>query len=899
MRRTKFFCPATPQDFIVRPRLNRLLAQGVSHPLTLISAPAGFGKTMLVSSFLQNCGLPWVWLSLDDYDNDLHVFLDYFVAALAELSPGALLGTQSLLSGNDLPSVAAVADSLLNELDELGCEFCLILDDLQVIQKMAVYDFLGTLLRHPLPQMHLVLLSREDPPLDLPVLRARGKMSEIRLRDLRFTTAEAAEFLEHTLAIPFPGEILTALAEQTEGWAAALRLAALTLRYRGDVDPKLARLQVENQYVMDYLVNEVLIRIPPAIQDFLIKTSILDLLCGSLCDAVVAADERLHQGQAVLQWLAATDMFTVALDELGQWYRYHHLFQALLRRQLADKLSPQDIEALHLRASAWYAEHDSLDLALEHALAGNDVPRAVQLVAQRRHEILNTERWSQLERWLRLFPAATVDQYPDLLLAKAWLSGLGRTTPFTVLHMLDRAQAQIAQGAIPPARARQLEGEIDTLRCMEQGFAAHDPQVTMALAVHALERMPPEWYIARAQALLHLAGGYQLSGQLDRAYAVLAAAQREEAAHSPTPRLRLMAAPCFIHWMAADLSGMLQAAQQTVNVSLAVDDQRQSLAWAHYFLAIGYYQRNELAAAELHANFVQEHRYASHHNAVVHSAIMLAEIHLARGAAAAARAALNQVRGYVTETGSALLPLVDAFEAELAARQGDMEQARHWAMTAGASLPFGIMAYHYAPQFAQPRVLLSINTAASRRTAAAVLERLHTFVTATHNARFTIDVLALRALCAQAEGDQLAALRTLEQALALAQPGGFIRAFVDLGTPMLELLEHLAQRRRGSEYVDQLLAAFSAGHAISGPLSSSSPQHPSSAGMVEPLTNRERDILALLAQRLSAKEIAQHLTITESTVNRHTANIYQKLAVNNRRAAVMAARALGILPAQA
>ncbi len=866
--------------------------------MVLISAPAGYGKTVLVSSFLESCGLPWAWLSLDEYDNDLHLFLDYFAASLDALSPGALRGTEALLAGNSLPPAAAVADSLLNELDGLGCEFCVILDDLQAIQEMAVYDFLATLLRHPLPQMHLLLLTREDPPLGLQVFRARGQMREIRLHDLRFTPGEVAEFLEHAIAAPLGGEILAALAEQTEGWAAALRLAALTLRYRGDVDPQLARLHAENRYVMDYLVNEVISRIPPAIQNFLIKTSILDLLCGSLCDAVVAAEDRLHQGQAYLQWLAAMDLFTVPLDEQGHWYRYHHLFQALLRRQLADKLSVHEIEVLHRRAGAWYAEHDSLELALEHALAGRDVPQAVQLVAQHRHEILNTERWSRLERWLRLFPPATVEQHPDLLLAKAWLFGVGRTTALGVLHMLDQAEALLGQSAVPPERARQLEGEIAALRCMEQGFAANDPEVTMALAVQALKLMPPQWYIPRAQALLHLAGGYQLSGRLDRAYGVLAAAQAEEAAGSPTPRLRLMAAPCFIHWMAADLSGMLQAAQQTVHVSLAVDDQRQSLAWAHYFLAAGCYQRNDLAAAEMHANTVQELRYAAHHNAVVHSGIILAGIHQARCAPGAARAALERVKAYLTETSSTvLLPLVDAFAAELAARQGDLESAGHWAMTAGATLPFGIMAYHYAPQFTLPKVLLRINTVASRRETAAILERLHAFVTTTHNTRFAIDVLALRALYFQAEGDESSARNLLQQAVALAQPGGFIRAFVDLGAPMAKLLERLAHSGCAVDHVAQILAAFAAEPASSGPPYPLPARPVPPAGMVEPLTYRELEVLELLAQRLSAKEIAQRLIITHHTVSRHTANIYQLLAVNDRRTAVATARALGILPA--
>jgi LuxR family maltose regulon positive regulatory protein len=677
---------------------------------------------MLMSSFLQGCAFPWVWLALDEHDNDLRLFLDYLLGALDSLSPGALRGTQSLLAGNNLPAATVIVDSLINELDELACEFCLVLDDLQEIQETAVFSFLAALLAHPLEGMHLVLLTRQDPTLGLQALRARDQMREIRTRDLRFTIAEAAAFLAQAVAIPLQGEALVALVEQTEGWPAALRLAALTLRYRGDIDPQAAQWHAANRYVMDYLVNEVLAQIPPELEDFLLKTSILDLLCDSLCDAVVEPASQAHQGQSYLRRLEAMNLFTMALDEQGHWYRYHHLFQALLRRRLTGKLNAQEIEALHRRASAWHAKHDALELALEHALTGNDAPRAVQLVAQHRHELLNTEQLPRLERWLRLFPAATVEQYPDLLLAKAWISGLGRAPTQTVLHMLDQAQAHIAQAAAPPARARQLEGEIDALRSMEKGIAADDPQGTIALAARALALMPQEWYNARAQAWLHLAGGYQLSGQLDRAYAVLAAAQHEEAVTSPTPRLRLLAAPCFIHWMAADLAGMLQAAQQTVNVSQATADQRESLGWGHCFLASVYYQRNDLAAAELHATYVQERRHMCTHNAVMQSAIMLAGIHQARGAAAAARDALEHLREYLTEIKSVpLLPLVDAFGAELAARQGDLERAGHWVMTAGAHVPLRIMAYHYAPQFTLPKVLLRINTPASRQQAAAAL----------------------------------------------------------------------------------------------------------------------------------------------------------------------------------
>jgi LuxR family maltose regulon positive regulatory protein len=487
-----------------------------------------------------------------------------------------------------------------------------------------------------------------------------------------------------------------------------------------------------------------------------------------------------------------------------------------------------------------------------------------------------------------------------LLLAKVWVAELGGGTPAQmILHMLGQAQAAIAQGAVPPERARQLEGEIAALRSMERTFAVDDPQGTITLATRALELMPQEWRLARVQAWLHLAGAYQSSGQLDRAYALFATAQQAEAMASPAPRLRLLAASCFIYWIAADLSRTAQAAQQTIDVGQAIEDQRESLGWAHYFLASVYYQRNDLAAAELHANCVQDLRHVCAHVAVVQSAILLAEIQQARGAPAAARAVIERLKSYLAEIpGGAMQLFVGAFEAELAALQGDLESAGYWATTVGPRLPLSIMSNHFAPQFTLPKVLLRMNTPVSRQQAAAALERLYTFVTTTHNTRFTIEALALQALYYDAEGDEPAALNALEQALTLAQPGGFIRVFVDLGPGLIKLLQRLAKRAGTTKYIEQILAAFAAESAISERPHPPSASPAPSAALVEPLTDREIEILGLLAQRLSAKEIAQRLIITERTVNRHTANIYQKLTVNNRRAAVAAARALGILPAQ-
>ena len=628
--RTKFYRPSVPQDLLVRPRLIDKLNQALRHPLTLISAPAGYGKSVLVSSFLQSCPMPSAWLSLDEQDDDLRVFLDYVLAALDALFPGSLRHTQSLVAGTSLPPVAVIADSLVNELAELERDFILALDDLHLLRTADIYALLAALLRHPPPGLHLLLLTRQDPPLALGTLRAYDQLTEIRGRDLRFTAGETAAFMARAVAIPLRDETLAVLAERTEGWAVGLRLAALILRNGGDADRQVAQLHAENRHVMDYLMNQVLARIPPELEDFLLKTSILDLLCGPLCDAVMAAEGVTPHGEANLQWLEDANLFTMCLDEERLWYRYHHLFHGLLRGRLERTLDAGAIAALHLRASAWYANHGHIDEALRHALAGGDTPGAVQVVAQHRHHLLNTEQWPRLERWLHVFPEATVAQHPDLLLAKAWSARTGRADAQTVLARIEQAQALVDQMTGEPEHARQFQGEIDALRCIAKSFAANDPQGVITLATRALETLPREWYLARATAWLHLAVAHQMCGQLELANTVLTMGQQEDMATGHAAYARIAGAGVFIYWMVADSARLLQTAQHMVGVGQAAN-LHETHGWGHCFLATATYQRNELADAELHANVVLEQRYGCDPLSVAHSACVLAAIHQARG----------------------------------------------------------------------------------------------------------------------------------------------------------------------------------------------------------------------------------------------------------------------------
>ena len=385
--RTKFYRPSLPSDLIDRPRLIDALNRGLDRPLTLVTAPAGYGKSILVSAWLNTCERPGAWLSLDETIDDLGVFLAYFVTAIQTVFPSALRRTQTLLAGISLPPIGVMTASLINELDEIERDFVLALDDFHTLHRPEIHDLLIALLRPPAKHMHLVLITRRDPPLPQSVLLARHQMTEVRLHDLRFSADETAAYMHNAVISPLPDGAIVALAEQTEGWITSLRLAALALHHSPDADSMIAELRVleRNHNLTDYLMSEVLAQTSPAIEDFLLKTSILDRMCGPLCAALLGSTDLEGSGQTRLEWLEQNNLFTVSLDNERCWYRYHHLFQSLLRNRLEQRYDAGEVAQLHIRASAWFARQGSLEEALQYALRGHDTPAAVRLMAEHRH----------------------------------------------------------------------------------------------------------------------------------------------------------------------------------------------------------------------------------------------------------------------------------------------------------------------------------------------------------------------------------------------------------------------------------------------------------------------------------------------------------------------------------
>jgi LuxR family transcriptional regulator, maltose regulon positive regulatory protein len=897
--RTRFYRPALPGDFVARPRLVDQLNRGLDRPLTLVSAPAGFGKSILVRSWLDSCARPSAWLSLDENVDNLGAFLPYFLSAIQTIAPAALPQTQAMLTGFSLPSIDVLASSLINELDEIDDRFVVVLEDYHTIHEAAIHELLAALLHNPLPNMHLVLVTRQDPPLALGLMRARGLVAEVRVQDLRFATDESATFMQNVLGFPLPDATLAELMARTEGWITSLRLVALALRYSDDIGGRLGALQglEHNRYVADYLMSEVLDRVPSELVEFLLRTSILDRMCAPICNALLGHAELDARSQHNLEWLEENNLFTTPLDAEGRWYRYHHLLQGFLRSELARRHGAREITLLHARASAWCATHGLLEEALKHALLGNEMPAAVRLMADHRHALMDTEQWQLHERLLRMFPAGAIASDPDLTLMEAWSARLGRQQFERFLELLDRAESLVAQRAEMPEHATQLRGEIDALRITGVVEAASDPEGAIMLGQRALATTPRAWYFVRAVAWLWLAIAYQMTGRLDQAYATLAEGQPEDKAPDGSVRARVVGSRSFVAWMAGDLHAIPPIATHLLDVG-EHHQRRESLGWGHYLRCVTAYQHNDLRSAEVHAQALETMRYIATPLAYLQSAFAFALIHHARGNPDRAQAKLDLAFAFVHETDSkGLLPLANAFKAELALRQGNLDAASQWAATNGPFVPLTFMPFFYAPQLTLSKILLAQDTPASRSQAAAELSRLHAFVTSLHNTYFTVEVLALKALLAYAQGNKEDALAALEQAVLLARPGGIVRLFVDLGPRMAGLLGRLAAAGAADAYLQQLLVAFTAKESPSQLEPSAPPRVP--AGMVEPLTRREQEVLHLLTQRLTAGEIAQQLFLSEQTVKRHRANIYQKLGANSRRDAIAAALAFGILPAPA
>ena len=495
------------------------------------------------------------WVSLDETDNDLRQFIGYFLTALQSIFPDAARQTLAMVNASTFPPVSVLAGNLVNEIDWIEQPFILVLDDFQHIKGGSVIDLLTRLLRHPPQALHLVLIGRRDPSLPISALRAQSRVTEIRAQDLRFNEGETAAYLTQVLGTQVDASTADALAEKTEGWATGLHLATLSIRHRGNLDPRLLEPQVNAQLVMEYLFTEVFSAQSPQFNRYLLGTAIVDRFCGPLCEAVclpgVDPSACEYGGWEFVAWLKKENMFLIPLDAENHWFRFHHLFKRLLLNQLKRHFSAGEIKDLHTKASDWFAENGLIEEALNHALAGENPERAARLLARHGFNLLNDEQWPRLERWLGLLPRDTVGQNPELLVLFSWLHVIYSRYP-ELVSCLNMAEALLSARTT----SEHIRGHLDALNGFQQYLSANGAGA-LSSSQRACKKLPRKHRWARVFAYINRAGAHQMLGERAKALATIEEAMRDPDLGGGISQGYFQANPCFIYWLEADLPAML------------------------------------------------------------------------------------------------------------------------------------------------------------------------------------------------------------------------------------------------------------------------------------------------------------------------------------------------------
>ena len=899
---TKLYRPRSGSDLIHRARLIERLNTGLSSNVTLISAPAGFGKTTLIADWVQTLNRPSAWLSLDEHDNELAAFVHSLAAALQTVFPDAFQATASLLKAPQFPPADYVTTLLINELADVPEDIILVLDDYHLIRNTKVHALLDMLILHLPPQMHLVLATRSDPPLPIARWRAKGRLNELRGDDLRFTLEETEAFLSRVLSDEHVHETSVELVELTEGWIAVLRMAALSLRSTSDHAAFLERLRhYPDRSISGYLVEEILAQLTPAVQEFLVRMSFLDQFCAELGAAILGRGFPTKQVQSILEWLERSNLLLIPLDTRQGWYRFHHLFRQLLQQRLQMLLSTEEIAMLHRRASAWYAVQGLIEEALEHALAAGDASGAAQLVKAHFLRAFEQEQLAQLERWLHLLPEEQLQRSPLLLFAQAWIlqaHGQLKDLPrlLTAAEQFLGISGNRARDADDPKRGF-LRALIAVGWCIFQ-FYTGQAQASLESALAALRWLGSGEGYAASQALFYLALSHQAIGQEDIALATLQQALRDPSANRNNVAF-LLRAQSRVFLAAGKLHQVEQASRHLLRLAQEAD-LALSQNLAHWLLGVVYYEWNKLDAAMYHFSAVSANRHLAHFSIAREALFGLALASQAQGLDTQAQETARSLLEWVQEQHNmGEFMLAYAFCGHLALLQDEVEEASQWLEMAGDQEVLGPMLFLEDPPITQVRLLLAKGDEPSVARGQALLDDLLQYVEAIHSTRKTIQVLALQAWAYDMQGLFTEALDVLERALELARPGGFIRTFADL-PQLARLLQELRKRRKTRLAVDNKLDAY-----LQGILAAMTPPAAQAGSKeellrqegLEPLTGRELQILHLLDKGLTNKEIARELVVTPGTVKVHINNVYRKLSVNNRRAAVALAKALGLLAA--
>ena len=893
---TKLFIPRPRKNLVSRSPLVERLNAGLDRKLTLIAAPAGSGKTTLLSEWIPQSPRCVTWFSLDDSDNDSTHFWVYFISSLQGLDPDLGAGALTLLQSPQAPPIQSILTALINDIAAFPDAFAIVLDDYHVIDSPSIHEALTYLIAHLPANMHVVIATRTDPPLPLARLRARDRLTEIRARNLRFDINETESFFHREIGEKLTREELMVLGERTEGWIAGLKIAALSMQGREDTSEFIRTFSGSHRHILGYLADEVINQRPKGTLDFLLQTSILDRLCGPLCDAVTGGSG----GQGILENLEHANLFITPLDDEGKWYRYHHLFSEVLQERLR-RSQPEEISTFHRRASEWFEGCGLTAEAIEYALRGKDWSRAIRLVEANREDAQLRGEIFTLLRWLGALPDEAIRSHPALGLSHAMMLTL--VDEFTAAEQrLEISESALRLNPLPDADQQSaLLGQAASVREANALMLGYPGEEILAAGREALKLLPENDLARRGYALNLIGCGYYLQ---------LGDVQAAEQAFQQALPLSRTAGDAFselqiqVHLsQMRTVQGQLRAAEEPCAELMRLAAQP---GWEHIpaaslgrvMLGRILYERNDLKGAqEALATGIMDLEGFSLKRAEIIGCILLARVKLALGEMGETHELLDRAWNTIQRYNLKQITIpAPAYRARMLLQMGNLEMAAQWAATVelpneGSLNP--ALEYDYITlariQLAQGRLAETWELLARLLSPAEEAGRI---------AR-VIEILMLQAVAASAQQEESEALAALEHALILAEPEEFVRSFVDEGKPILWLLRayrSAVKKQIGNSveneslhlltYIDRLLDAFNQPAMV---------EKPKQASMPEPLSERELEILRLIATGRTNKEIAEILVIAVSTVKSHINSLYGKLGTNRRTEAIAIAREMGLL----
>jgi LuxR family maltose regulon positive regulatory protein len=849
----------------------------VDRKLTLLSASAGFGKTTLMAEWCQQADQPITWLSLDKKDNDPVRFFNYMIAALQKIDAEICQAAQVEMQNPQPLNLEPLLVNIINEVSEKLESFTLILDDYHVIEAPKIHQALTFLLDHAPAQMHITILTRSDPPLPLARLRGRGELTEIHTTDLRFRSDEIGKYLTKVMGILLSDDQVASLEKRTEGWIVGLQLAVLSMKGREDLTQFIRSFTGSQKYILDYLTEEVLQQQSAEIQTFLLKTSILQRLSGSLCDAVTGRTGN----QGIIEWLEANNLFVVPLDEERKWYRYHHLFAEVLQNLLRAS-DPDLFKKLHQRAAAWFEKQGLFEYAIRHAAAGSLLETAAELFEANAIFML---RRGELFTLLNL-----IELLEDLLDERPWLS-IYKSWSLALLGQLDQAdrwrqKAEAIIDANISKPSRHILGHIAAIKFYCNTYLGKT-DAGFAYAQKALEYLPENEQVVRSIVISMIGSFLRFTGGNIQAVETLEATRRTaREAGNHYLELYVLTTLSAVAYYQGKLHQSCKFAQEALQLSKLPNGQMlPSASWALKGLGYVCYEWNDLEAAENYTQLAIDlgPKWGDPID-MFHTFLLMSHIKIAKKDLAGAQLAFEKGEEFI-QSHTVLPVLFNYVKGEKAGywfMLGNLEAVIQWAQESGISATDQISLYRMNHYRTLARVYLESE---QYEAALELLMRLQNQVEAIGRTRSFIQTLVLRALAHQSMNDIPQAMSVLEHAITLTKSEGYKRMFVDEGKPMERLLSLFLDRGISKSYVSELLAAFRETDIVSIP----------NAHLVDPLSDRELEVLCLIADGLSNREIAEKLVVAVSTIKTHVNHIYRKLDVNNRTQAVVKSHQLGLL----